>query len=304
MAERRPRGRRRMGAVLPAILLLAASPVVAQRTSPRIVEWPVRNGALPGALLTGAAALFWNPAGVLALPGRAEASLVDVVGPDGIEVDILALSAAARLGERAAVGLGFAHFGLDDIPVTTTSPIPDPGSGTVDVGEQELSLAGAYALPGDLTLGAGLRYARAKLGERAEARAGATAGARWTPPLPGGPVLAASVLRQGGAVRWLAGLAASLPAPEDRPWTLRGGYGVSGGGGALPSAHTVSLTGAWGSRVGRVAALAAEPDGAGRDWLPLLGADLRLGRYVLGVVREELPNDFGAAYSYRLDITF
>lgn len=285
-------------------LLVCAAPASGQRTAPRVVDWPVRNAALPAALLTGSAAVFWNPAGAGVLEGRAEASLLDIVGPDGIEVDVLALSAVTRLGERGAAGIGWAHFGVDDIPVTTTSPIPEPGSGTIDVSEQELSLVGAYELGGGVHVGGAARYARAELGDRSEGHGGATGGVRWDPGLPGAPVAAASVLRQGGATRWLAGVGASLPAPDGRPWTLRGGYGVSGGEGSGGRAHTVSLMGGWRDRARVTVALAAEPDGAGRDWLPLLGADLRLGRYVLGVVREELPNDFGATYSYRLDITF
>jgi hypothetical protein len=35
-----------------------------------------------------------------------------------------------------------------------------------------------------------------------------------------------------------------------------------------------------------------------------MGAEVRLQRYRLGMVREQLPNEFGGAYSFRFSIAF
>lgn len=286
------------------LVLGLAAPLAGQRATPRVIDWPVRSAASPEALIPGARAAFWNPAGVGELAARGEVSVLDIVGPDGTGLDALSAAGAVRVGERAALGIGLAHFGLGGIPRTTTSPVPDPGAAEIRVSEQEGALAGAWSLAPSLQVGAGLRWARAELADRHESRTGAVVGASWRTPLPLEPRVAASVLRQGGAHRWLLGARASLPRPEDRPWTLSGEYGVSGGEARRASAHRVLLEGGWKDRLQVAVAAAGEPAGSELEWLPMVAADLRLGRYLLGIVREQLPNGFGAAYSYRLDITF
>jgi hypothetical protein len=52
------------------------------------------------------------------------------------------------------------------------------------------------------------------------------------------------------------------------------------------------------------AGVLAEPGTDRTTVQPVVSADLRLGRYALGVLREALPNSFGAMYSYRLNVRF
>jgi hypothetical protein len=58
----------------------------------------------------------------------------------------------------------------------------------------------------------------------------------------------------------------------------------------------------WSERVMVSAGLTREPDIDTAHWAPILAASLRLNRYTLGIVRENLVNDFGATYSFRLQV--
>ena len=50
--------------------------------------------------------------------------------------------------------------------------------------------------------------------------------------------------------------------------------------------------------------MSGEPDAGGRTWRPVAAASVRLSRYVLGVMREEMANDFGAVHALRFSVAF
>ena len=103
-------------------------------------------------------------------------------------------------------------------------------------------------------------------------------------------------------MRWSGGVEFALPPWDDIAGRI--GYGVRGGD-ALPGAeHRVALGATWRSLVSITAGVMSGSGGEGRSWEPTLGASLHVNRYELGVLRESLANDFGAAYSFRLRVGF
>jgi hypothetical protein len=82
------------------------------------------------------------------------------------------------------------------------------------------------------------------------------------------------------------------------------GYGISGSERQSSPTHRGSITASWQGWANVTAAFLGEPGTAGTTWQPVVSADLRLGRYLLGILREGLPNRFGAMYSYRLNVRF
>jgi hypothetical protein len=72
----------------------------------------------------------------------------------------------------------------------------------------------------------------------------------------------------------------------------------------LGVAHSVVASGVWRGIAEIQLGTAAQPGAGDAAWVPLLAGLLHLGRYRVGVVREHLPNGFGAAMHYRLSVVF
>jgi hypothetical protein len=122
----------------------------------------------------------------------------------------------------------------------------------------------------------------------------------FTPALPLRPVLGASVLTQSGGVRFSGGL--ELASVLSNDFELRAGYGVRGGRNAIATEHRIGVTVDWRRLLELTGGVATADAGAERSYEPVLGAALRVARYEIGVLREGLANDFGAAYSFRFKI--
>ena len=275
------------------------APLAAQR----VLDLPVREGAGADALAGGPFAVFWNP-GSASIPGaRGEILLLDVRGPSSTGIDGVALAALYRLDERTALGAGLRHVGIDEIPTTSSSPLPDDVEGSLDVAETTLSVVAVREVGDGLAFGAGAHFTRASraLGaeDEVEVGAGLRRGARgWTPGI-------------GAAVRfgergtdWVAGieLAPAVRGPAGAAAALS--YGASGSPAYRGITHRIGLSGTWGGRLRVTAGVAGEPDVGGRAWDPFIGAVVNVQRYSVGILREELPNGIGAVHTFRLGLSF
>jgi hypothetical protein len=173
----------------------------------------------------------------------------------------------------------------------------------LEIGEDVFGLSIARALSGAFTVGATARY-----GRTAEVMAGDDvlelgAGAHLTIASRFEPGFGVSVRAEEEGAQWTAGADAQLPIAAEA-WNVRLGYGA----GAAPQydgvSHRLAATGVWRDRFTISLGAALEPDGGDRTVLPVASGSLRLNRYALGVVREELPNDFGAIHTFRFQVTF
>jgi hypothetical protein len=266
-------------------------------------EWPVRSGAGPDALLRGVEAVYWNPASISTHTYRGEVFVADQRTPDVVGVGGLAIAGAWRLDARTTVGAGYQHFGIDDIGETSESPLPDEGiSPTFSIAEDQLHFGAAHQLSDVLHAGAGFRYDRSNESGVHEATTSLVTGFVLSPKLGAlenyAPALGGTLLAREGGVRWSGGVDFALPPLTDIASRL--GYGVRGGDGMPGVEHRVGLTATWRQMLTAAVGAMSASAGDGRTWEATLGASLRVNRYELGVLRESLSNDFGAAYSFRL----
>jgi hypothetical protein len=108
---------------------------------------------------------------------------------------------------------------------------------------------------------------------------------------------------EGEEMYWMAGV--ELASPWTVPdWMLRAEYGAAGGELAPGITHRVAATGEWREIAMLSFGAAIEPDGGSRSITPVGAAYVRLNRYRLGIMREELPNGFGGSYAFRFSVTF
>jgi hypothetical protein len=281
-------------------MVAAAEPATGQRL---LDEWRIRTTAGPEALARGAAAVFWNPAQLQAVR-RGEVMVADLRAPGITGVDGLAAAAAVTLDERTTLGIGYEHMGVNGIEQTTSSP---DGGVPIDLAENRIALVAAHTVNPRMRFGALVQYTRLPdvtaglTGERSVIALGAGVSYRPADRLP--LELAGMAATEGDAVYWMGGV--DLASPEVRPgWRLHGQYGAAGSQLAPGVTHRVAVVGEWREHVELALGVASEPDGAGRALQPVLGAQLRLHRYRLGMVREELGNDFGGAWSFRFSVEF
>jgi hypothetical protein len=277
-------------------VLLAAQPASGQRL---LEEWRVRSTAGPDALVPGGAAVFWNPAQVV-VAGRGEVVVLDLRAPRITGIRGLAAAAAVALDERTTLALGYEHIGVDGVERTTTSP---DGGSIIDLAENRVGIAASHVVNGRTRVGALVQYTR--LPEvAAEASVMALGAGIVYRPLERVPLeLTGMGVTEGDAAHWAAGV--EFASGERWPdWRARLQYGAAGGELAPGSTHRVAAAGEWRRQVELTVGLASEPDGASRSLEPVVGAEIRLHRYRLGVVREQLPNEFGAAYSFRFAAGF
>jgi hypothetical protein len=281
------------------LLLFGVAPARAQR----LLDLQVRTTATADALLSGAVAVFWNPAALAGMVARAEALVVDVRGPSATDVDGIALAGAYHIDNRTTVAAGFQHVGIESIPVTTTSPLRDPASEDIEIGEQVFGAAVARGFGDELAVGAVLRYARTADIAEEDGLVEAGGGAVYRPALPLRPALGLAGRVEEDGLVWTAGVDV-VPPIRARDVTLAASYGVGGSHRFHGVSHRVAAAGAWRDRISVALGAAAEPDDGAHSWQPVLSAGLRLSRYSIGVLREELPNDFGAIHTLRLSVSF
>jgi hypothetical protein len=277
----------------------AAGPAAAQR----LLDLDPRTSAGAEAVVGGAAAVFWNPAGIGALARRGEASVVDVNGPESTGLGGLAFAAALRLDDRTTVAFGIQHAAIEGIELTSESPLPGLGEGIVDVSEDVLSAAGARTFSDVLTVGLAVHYVRAADLARVDDAFELGGGFAYRPELPLAPVAALSVRREEDETAWLAGLEIT-PLRPATDWAVTASYGATAGGRERGVGHRVAT----GARYRDRASVSIGAAGAGDDgafaWAPVAAAELRLARYIVGVLRESLASDFGAVYALRFTVQF
>lgn len=279
--------------------LACAAPLSAQR----LLDLQVRTSALPEALSEGAGAVFWNPAAIVSFAGRAEALIVDLRGSRANGLDGTALAGAYRLDERTTFAAGYQHVGLDPIAQTSTSPLADPTAPEIDIGEHVFGAALARTLGPALSVGGIVRYARTAeiAGDEGVVEFGA--GVYAQPDLPWEPAFAASARAEENGTMWNAAVAVTPPLSM-ADWRVALSLGTAGS----PQVHGVSnrfaALLAWQDRLTLTGGLAGEPGADGRTWQPLASATLRLSRFAVGVLREQLPNDFGAMHALRFSVVF
>ena len=145
-----------------------------------------------------------------------------------------------------------------------------------------------------------MRYSRSDESGLPESTTGLGAGFLFAPAIRAEPVLAVSILTHEDGVRYAGGL--EFGRAFGSAVRLRAGYGARGGE-KLALEHRVGATIDW-RRTIAVTGGVMTADTGERSWEPVMGASLRVSRYELGVLRELLANDFGAAYSFRLRFGF
>jgi len=287
----------------PVILAVAAAIPCGRLRAQRVLDLPVRESGAPDVLATGPIAVFWNPAAGRIPAQRGDALVVDVQGPHSTTMDGVALAAVFRLDPVTAVGVGFRHVGLDEIPLTSTSPLPDDVEGALDISETTLSVAATRAVGSTLSFGASTHFTRAAraLDAQDEVELGIglrTAGRDW---LPG---FGASVGFGEQGTAWALGAELAPAAATIPGGNLSLSYGIAGSPWYRGVTHRIAFGAALVSRVRISAGVASEPDVGSRSWDPVLGAIVDVQRYSVGFLREELANGIGAVHTFRLGITF
>lgn len=272
----------------------------------RVLDVPLRTGVGADALARGPVAVFWNP-GSLGLPsGRGEALVVDARGPTATGLDGVALAGVYRLNDRTAVSGGFLHTGIDDIERTTTSPLPEDGATPIDLSEITFGIAAQRQLAASAAVGAVVRYTRAAEVVGGNDILAFGAGFRLAAPARSGfrpSVGAAAVLDRDGT-DWFAGASVEQAIGPSARWVADAEYGVRGSPRFDGLEHRLAVSGTFRERVRVGAGIAVEPGADGRTIEPAGSVSLVISRYVVGLVREQLPNGLGAVHQFRFSVSF
>ena len=276
-----------------ALMSMGAAPTAGQR----LLNWPVRTSALPEAVISGAGAVFWNPAGVAVAAGsRAEVMVVNLRTPADLGLTGLAVGALGVF-ERTVLAVGYEHIGIDAIIETTTST---EAVGEINLGEDHFTLAVSREVTRALHAGATARYTRDNLsGTDPVVAFGAGLQVNLNTSLS--PRLGVYALTEAEQVGWGAGAELRLPAWLGDAYQVGAAYGVSDLGDGILGQRVTALLG-WKDQVSVTGGIVREGSAAEASWQPAMAASLRISRYTLGVLRESLSNDLGATYSFRLQI--
>jgi hypothetical protein len=199
--------------------------------------------------------------------------------------------------------VGWHHVGVDGILRTTDSPLVEDAS-PLTLGEDALALGVSRSVGDVLWAGILARYVRATELVSDRGLVEFAVGVLATPDVRGRPVIGAAARAEGEGAAWNAGVEVTpLGAPGDI-WQARASWGVDGGPLRIGVTHRLSGTAAWRDYVELTLGLASEPGAAGRTWTPNASATLRLSRYSLGILRDEMANDFGASHAFRFGVRF
>ncbi len=289
-------------APLAALLLIASG--ARSAAAQRVIDWNIRTTAGAEAVVSGAAAVFWNPAAAGAVAGRGEALVLDLEGPEATGLRGLAGAGVVRLPRGATLGLGYEHLGIADIQRTDTSPL-NTDADVISVAEDRFTAVASEPVAPGVWFGAMAQYARADEAVQVENQASFGAGAFVRPAVALRPSLgAAAFTLPGTGARWAVGGEADVPGTTKLPVDVRVSYGVSGTHGPNAVTHRIAGVVGWRGRALLSVGAAAEPSAGGRSWQPMASADLRIARYILGVTREQLSSGFGDTYSFRIGVTF
>jgi hypothetical protein len=281
---------------------LAAAPLRAQAPDLTLL-WRVSGGVLttPAPLQSGPIGVFWNPAAVQSVPGLA-LGLEVMHTPDVVSMSSLLAGVTYQVGRHLGVGVSAGRVSIGDLVRTSTSPGSDEGD--IPVYAQFVGVAAGTTV-GPLGVGAEVRLHDVRLD--ADGNHGLTADVGFhLRPIAGLTIAAASQF----ATLDLAGraTAAYSAAAEYR---LAAGHAL-GGRAAVLGRYGIELRGNGDVehvlstglalrdllRVD-VALLRAEGYGTAA-WQPVVGVELRAGRYLVGVARGSGLNGVGA--TYRIDL--
>ena len=277
--------------------VLASMMIPANAMAQRLVEIPIHTTATADAVVTGLSALFWNPAGLSAAPYRAGVMVLSLNTPSAFGVTGIVAGGAYR-NDRLTVGAAWEHVGIDDIPETEDSPTE---AGEFALGEDHFTVAAALGLRPGIGVGAVAHYIRDDLSD-SNGFLALGAGVLASLKLPWPATVGAFVLNEGDEVLWSAGAEAALPNWFGPSYTLSLSYGTGRDAHSSDLDHRIAARFDWTERASLSAGVTRLAGGGDTDWAPLVAASLRLTRYTLGVVRESLAQDFGATYSFRLQV--
>jgi hypothetical protein len=266
-----------------------------------VFDWPIRDTPVPEAVLTGAAAIFWNPGSLTARMGtRQEVWVAHVDGPDVSGIGGVAAAAVLDLPLGIRAGLGYWHLGISDIPRTVDSPLPAPGSLRVTEDAAVLTLSRGMAAPAGA--GGSLRFLRGEAGGVSRTRLVGDVGVHIRSDLPLAPRFGLTVRNIGANPDLLAGTEVFLPPLARGRLPLWAGYGMEIRGRTRTVEQRFSLRGSWRGLLHAGTGLTRW--GRGDDWTALLMIGADLGRYSLSVLREGLANGFGAVHYFRAAVGF
>lgn len=288
----------RLAAVSALALCLSAPPLHGQR----VLDWPVRTDARPEALIGGAAAAFWNPARSTAHGGSIEVLVIDLAAPDALGLGAVGAAVAARPFGAVSVTAGYQHTTVGDMTRTDGPPL-EGGGLELEIGEDVFSLGVAAPTGMGWTLGAAARFIRASAELGGGSAWQGALGVVYAHELEPFELRAAGMGLVGGERLRLNGALEVEPRWPEAPFAASLAWGLAERE-ALGVAHRLMGRVVWRELVEGHVGLAGEPGESGRTWQPTLAALLHLGRYTAGVVREDLPNDFGGVLHYRLSIEF
>jgi hypothetical protein len=282
----------RWGAWTLASIILPAS-----AGAQRLVDIPIHTTATADAVVTGLSALFWNPAGLSVAPYRGSALVLSLNTPSEFGVTGI-VGAGAYRNDRLTVGAAWEHVGIDDIPETGDSPTE---AGEFSLGEDHFTAAAALALRPQISVGAIAHYIRDDLDDSSGIVAlGVGFQARMKLLWPA--AVGAFVVNEGDEVVWSAGAESALPPWFGPSYSLFLSYGTGRDAHTSELDHRIAARFDWADRASVSAGVTRQTGAGDVDWAPLLAASLRLTRYTLGVVRESLAQDFGATWSFRLQV--
>lgn len=269
----------------------------------RLLDLPVRTWAGADAIATGAVAAFWNPAGTGVLARRAEILIVDVLAPEPTGIGGFAAAGAWRIDESTTLAAGYHHVGIDNVLRTGDSPLPGDAT-PLDLGEDGLAIAASRRVDDVFHGGLVVRYIRASriVEDRGVVEFGAGVQAR--PRLRTNPVIAAFARAEADGFAWSAGAGAMPFGDAERGWRAGATWGIEDSPRHPGPAHRLAAVAGWRDYVEASVGVANEPDAEERTWRPVVSGALRLSRYALGVMRENMANGFGALHTVRFSVVF
>ena len=284
----------RFAGVMTAVMLAGSLESAAAQ---RLLNWPVRTTALPDAVVVGAGALFWNPAGLDVIPGsRAEAIVVNLRTPSDLGLTGVAAGAVGRF-EGTVIGFAYEHISAGSITETdnTTEAL-----GELDLGEDHFTLAASRQVNSSLRAGATARYVRDNL-DTTDPIVSFGAGIQIDMRTALSPRVAGYAITEADRFEWGGAAEVRLPAWAGSDYQLGAAYGLSDPGDGLLVHRATGIVG-WKDQALVTAGLTREGGSDQASWQPTVAASLRITRYTLGVLRESLSNDLGATYSFRLQV--